>query len=164
MRDIHVVSRITIRDCQRKLMDNFWETKSLLQMTADEWESLCDGCGLCCLVKIEDEDTGEVFNTAVSCRQLDVDVCRCTDYKNRLTDVSMCMQLTLENLPQLSWLPESCAYKRLYENKSLPVWHPLITNDKNSVHDAGISAKWFAQSEEYIHPDQLVDFIFTLDE
>ena len=145
-------------------MGNFWETKSLLQMTADEWESLCDGCGLCCLVKIEDEDTGEVFNTSVSCRQLDVDVCRCTDYKNRLTDVSMCMQLTLENLPRLSWLPESCAYKRLYENKSLPTWHPLITKDKNSVHDAGISAKWFAQSEEFIHPDQLIDFIIALDE
>ena len=145
-------------------MDNFWETKTLEQMSADEWESLCDGCGLCCLVKIEDEDTGEVFNTSVSCRQLDVDVCRCTDYKNRLTDVSMCLQLSLENLPQLSWLPESCAYKRLYENKSLPVWHPLITRDKNSVHDAGISAKWFAQSEEYVHPDQLIDFIIALDE
>lgn len=145
-------------------MDNFWETKTLEQMSADEWESLCDGCGLCCLVKIEDEDTGEVFNTSVSCRQLDVDVCRCTDYKNRLTDVSMCLQLSLENLPQLSWLPESCAYKRLYENKSLPVWHPLITKDKNSVHDAGISAKWFAQSEEFIHPDQLIDFIIALDE
>ena len=145
-------------------MDNFWETKTLEQMNPDEWESLCDGCGLCCLVKIEDEDTGEVFNTSVSCRQLDVDVCRCTDYKNRLTDVSMCLQLTLETLPQLSWLPDSCAYKRLYENKSLPVWHPLITKDKNSVHDAGISAKWFAQSEEFIHPDQLIDFIIALDE
>ena len=145
-------------------MDNFWETKTLEQMNPDEWESLCDGCGLCCLVKIEDEDTGEVFNTSVSCRQLDVDVCRCTDYKNRLTDVSMCLQLSLETLPQLSWLPDSCAYKRLYENKSLPVWHPLITKDKNSVHDAGISAKWFAQSEEYIHPDQLIDFIIALDE
>ena len=145
-------------------MDNFWETKTLEQMSSDEWESLCDGCGLCCLVKIEDEDTAEVFNTSVSCRQLDVEVCRCVDYKNRLTDVSMCLQLSLENLPQLNWLPESCAYKRLYENKSLPVWHPLITRDKNSVHDAGISAKWFAQSEEYIHPDQLIDFIITLDE
>ena len=145
-------------------MDNFWETKTLEQMNPDEWESLCDGCGLCCLVKIEDEDTGEVFNTSVSCRQLDVDVCRCTDYKNRLTDVSMCLQLTLETLPQLSWLPDSCAYKRLYENKSLPVWHPLITKDKNSIHDAGISAKWFAQSEEFIHPDQLIDFIIALDE
>lgn len=133
-------------------------------MTADEWESLCDGCGLCCMVKIEDEDTGEVFNTTVSCRQLDIDACRCTDYDNRLADVSMCFQLTLENLPQLSWLPESCAYKRLYENKSLPSWHPLITNDKNSVHDAGISVKWFAQSEEYVHPEQLIDFIITKDE
>ena len=143
-------------------MRNFWETKTLEQMSPEEWESLCDGCGLCCLVKIEDEDSGEVFNTSVSCRQLDIETCRCSDYKNRLADVSMCIQLTLENLPELTWLPETCAYKRLHENKSLPLWHPLITGDKNSAHEAGFSARWFAQSEEYIHPDQLVDFIIEL--
>ncbi len=145
-------------------MQNFWETKTLKQMTAEEWESLCDGCGLCCLVKIEDEDSGEVFNTSVSCRQLDVEICRCRDYKNRLTEAPMCIQLTLENLPDLDWLPETCAYKRLQENKPLPQWHPLITGDNNSVHEAGFSAKWFAQSEEYIHPDQIVEFIISLDE
>ena len=133
-------------------------------MTTEEWELLCDGCGLCCLVKIEDEDSGEVFNTSVSCKQLDIETCRCRDYINRLTLAPMCVQLTLENLPELSWLPESCAYKRLYEGKSLPSWHPLITGDKSSVHDAGFSAKWFAQSEEYIHPDQLVDFIILPDD
>ena len=130
-------------------------------MSPDEWESLCDSCGLCCLVKIEDEDSGEVFNTTVSCRQLDVETCRCRDYENRLTDVPMCLQLTIENLPGLAWLPESCAYKRLGAGKALPDWHPLITKDRNSVHDAGISAKWFAQSEEYIHPDQLVEFVIA---
>lgn len=140
-------------------MDNFWQIKTLAQMSSDEWEKLCDGCGLCCLVKIEDEDTEEVFNTAVSCRQLDIESCRCSDYINRLADVPMCVQLTLENLPQLTWLPESCAYKRLHQNKSLPEWHPLITKNKNSVHEAGVSAKWFALSEEYIHPEQLVDFV-----
>ena len=144
--------------------ENFWETKTLLQMTSDEWESLCDGCGLCCLVKLEDEDSGEVFNTSVSCRQLDIDSCRCTDYENRLADVTMCIQLTLENLPQLDWLPETCAYKRLYAGKSLPSWHPLLSKNKNSVDEAGFSAKWFAQSEEYVHPDQLVDFIVDIDE
>ncbi len=140
-------------------MDNFWEIKSLSQMTKQEWELLCDGCGLCCLVKIEDEGSGEVFNTTVSCKQLDIERCRCRDYENRLATVAMCFQLTLKNLPQLTWLPETCAYKCLFEGRSIPTWHPLITNDKNSVHEAGVSAKWFAQSEEYIHPEQLEDFV-----
>ena len=125
-------------------------------MSSEEWELLCDGCGLCCLVKIEDEDSGEIFNTTVSCRLLDVETCRCGDYKNRLTEVSMCTQLTLENLTAMKWLPESCAYKRLDEGKSLPVWHPLITQNKDSAHDAGVSAKWFAQSEEFVHPEQIM--------
>jgi len=133
-------------------------------MSSEEWELLCDGCGLCCLVKIEDEDTGEVFNTSVSCRQLDIKTCRCADYENRVTDVPICTQLTLDNLPQLSWLPESCAYKRLHQNRPLPDWHPLITKDKDSVHEAGASAKWFAQSEEFVHPDQLIDFVIIKDE
>lgn len=133
-------------------------------MNPEEWESLCDGCGLCCLVKIEDEETGEVFNTSVSCRQLDVETCRCHDYKNRLSDVAMCVQLSLENLPQLDWLPETCAYKRLNDRQELPPWHPLITKNKNSVHEAGFSARWFAQSEEYVHPDQLIDFVINIDE
>jgi hypothetical protein len=140
-------------------MNNFWQTKSLAQMSHEEWESLCDGCGLCCLVKIEDEDSGEVFNTTVSCKQLDIEKCRCKDYDNRLAEVSMCLQLTLENLPQIHWLPDSCAYIRLYKGQPLPDWHPLLTKDKNSVHEAGLSAKWFATSEEYVHPDQLIDCI-----
>lgn len=144
--------------------DKFWESKSLAQMTHDEWESLCDGCGLCCLVKIEDEDTGEVFNTSVSCRLLTVQNCCCSDYENRLAAAPMCMQLTLENLPELHWLPESCSYNLLYKGEPLPAWHPLITGDRESVHQAGVSVKWFAQSEEYIHPDQLQDFVIFADE
>ena len=145
-------------------MNNFWETKTLEQMSPDEWESLCDGCGLCCLVKIEDEDSGEVFNTSVSCFLLNVETCRCGDYKNRLSKAPMCIQLTLNNLSQINWLPETCAYKRLNAGESLPSWHPLITKNKNSVHEAGFSAKWFAQSEEYIHPDQISDFVIIPDE
>lgn len=143
---------------------NFWEIKTLEAMSHYEWESLCDGCGLCCLVKIEDEDSGQIFNTTVSCRKLNIENCRCRDYQNRLADVPMCMQLTLENISELDWLPETCAYKRLYENKPLPLWHPLITKDKNSVHEAGVSAKWFAQSEDYIHPDQLHEFVIFPDD
>ncbi len=144
--------------------NNFWETKTLGQMSPEEWESLCDGCGLCCLVKIEDEDSGEVFNTSVSCFLLNVESCRCSDYKNRLSKAPMCVQLTLDNLAQINWLPETCAYQRLNVGESLPSWHPLITKNKNSVHEAGFSAKWFAQSEEYIHPDQITDFVIIPDE
>ncbi|HHJ34191.1 MAG TPA: YcgN family cysteine cluster protein [Gammaproteobacteria bacterium] len=140
-------------------MNDFWTSKTLDAMSPDEWESLCDGCALCCLVKVEDEENGEIFNTTVSCRQLGVDSCRCKDYRNRLDDVPMCIQLTMENLPQLAWLPETCAYRCLYNGRPLPSWHPLVTGDKNSVHEAGISARWFAQSEEYVHPEQLVQFI-----
>jgi uncharacterized cysteine cluster protein YcgN (CxxCxxCC family) len=140
-------------------VNNFWKIKKLEQMSVDEWESLCDGCGLCCLVKIEDEDSGEVFNTSVSCFLLDIESCRCSDYDNRFSKAPMCTQLTAKNLLQMDWLPESCAYKRLSTGRALPDWHPLLTKDKNSVHEAGISVKWFAQSEEYVHPEQLVDRI-----
>ena len=140
-------------------MSNFWETKTLEQMSHDEWESLCDGCGLCCLVKIEDDESGDIYNTSVSCRLLDIAHCRCRDYANRLSEVPTCTQLNLTNLSEMSWLPETCAYKRLFAGQNLPAWHPLLTADKQSVHDAGVSVKWFAQSEEYVHPDQLVEFI-----
>jgi len=140
-------------------MNNFWQTKTLAQMSPEEWESLCDGCGLCCLVKIEDEDDGIVYNTSVSCRQLDIESCRCRDYENRLADVPMCTKLTLENIAQLHWLPETCAYKCLHENRPLPDWHPLISKDNNAVHQVGVSVKWFATSEEYVHPEQLADFV-----
>ena len=145
-------------------MSNFWETLTLNEMSEQEWESLCDGCGLCCLVKIEDEDSAEVFSTTVSCRLLNIENCRCGDYENRLTEAPMCIKLTLRNLPEMYWLPDSCAYKRLYRGDPLPDWHPLITKNKNSVHDVGVSAKWFAQSEEYIHPEQLTDFVVLPDE
>ncbi len=133
-------------------------------MSSKEWELLCDGCGLCCLVKIEDEESGKVFNTLVSCAQLNIETCRCRDYENRLNNVAMCLQLTRENLPSLNWLPESCAYKCLFEGKPLPQWHPLITGVTDSVHKTGLSAKWFAQSEEYIHPEQIADFVIKSNE
>ncbi len=140
-------------------MSYFWETKTLEQMSPEEWESLCDGCGLCCLVKLEDEDSGEVCTTSVSCQQLDIETCRCNDYENRIEKVPMCVQLNLENIPSMHWLPESCAYRLLYNGKPLPEWHPLISGDKNSTHDAGVSIKFFALSEKYIHPEQLIDFL-----
>jgi len=140
-------------------MDKFWLTKTLEQMNSEEWDLLCDGCGRCCLVKLKNEDDGEVLVTSVSCRQLNIETCRCNDYKNRLANVPMCAQLNLENISSMTWLPESCAYKRLYNGEALPVWHPLISGNKESVHDVGVSVKFFALSEEYIHPEQLVDFL-----
>ena len=133
-------------------------------MTGDEWESLCDGCGLCCLVKIEDEDSGEIFNTSVCCHLLDTETCRCRDYPNRFDKAPMCTKLSCDNLPSMGWLPETCAYRRLWHKQPLPDWHYLVCGDKQKVHEAGISAKWFALSEEFIHPDQLADFVIERDE
>ena len=119
----------------------FWEAKRLHEMTAREWESLCDGCGLCCLVRFEDEDTGEVIPTRVSCELLDAHACRCKDYANREQYVPDCIKLTPQNIDALPWMPRSCAYRRLNEGKPLPAWHPLLTGDRESVHAAGVSIR-----------------------
>jgi uncharacterized cysteine cluster protein YcgN (CxxCxxCC family) len=125
----------------------FWEVKSLAQMTVREWESLCDGCGLCCLVRFEDEETGEVIPTRVHCRLFDAEACRCTDYGDRKRHVPDCIKLTPWNIEALEWMPKSCAYRRLHEGRSLPSWHPLITGDPESVHAAGVSVRGQTVSE-----------------
>lgn len=129
------------------MTDEFWKRKSLAEMSAGEWESLCDGCALCCLHKLENEDTGEVFYTDIACKLLDVNSCRCTDYAARAKKVADCLVLSIDEPDAFQWLPATCAYRLLADGGELPEWHPLITGDPGSVHEAGISAMGKVVSE-----------------
>ena len=138
----------------------FWRVKTLEQMTVPEWESLCDGCGLCCLIRFEDEETGEVIPTRVSCKLFDDGACRCSNYDRRRAYVPDCIKLTPYNIDDLMWMPLSCAYRRLHEGKDLPSWHPLITGDPESVHRAGVSVRGQTINEETLaDPDDALDHL-----
>jgi len=128
-------------------------------MTPAEWESLCDGCGLCCLIRFEDEDTGEIIPTRVACKLFDGGLCRCSDYENRKAHVPDCIKLTPGNIEDLLWMPLSCAYRRLHEGRSLASWHPLISGDPETVHSAGVSIRGQMISEATLDdPDDAVDY------
>lgn len=135
----------------------FWKTLSLDQLSREQWESLCDGCGRCCLQKFQDPKTGKVTYTWVACYLLDTQACRCTGYLQRTTLVPDCLVLTPDKICRLRWLPRTCAYRRLSEGKELAAWHPLVSGDPDSVHRAGISVRDKAISEVHVHP-QDVDF------
>ena len=127
--------------------DKYWE-KPLKDLSRAEWESLCDGCGKCCLHKIEDEVTGEVHPTNVACRLLDRHSCRCSNYRGRRAFVPDCIRLDAANVERFAWLPTTCAYRLRAEGEPLPEWHPLITGDPESVHRAGMSARGWTVSED----------------
>ena len=133
----------------------FWETKTLAEMSQGEWESLCDGCGRCCLYILHNEETGDVFETDVACKLFDAKKRRCTDYENRSARVPDCVRLTPQNANALHWMPETCAYRRLARGEGLPDWHPLITGDRDSVVRAGIAVPPNLVPEDEIDDDLL---------
>lgn len=137
----------------------FWETKTLAEMTPSEWESLCDNCGLCCLVRFEDEDSGEIFPTRVHCKLYDADRCTCADYANRKRHVPDCIKLTPGKVSELKWMPKSCAYRRVNEGRGLASWHPLISGDRESVHAAGVSVRGETVSELALgYPEEALEY------
>lgn len=137
----------------------FWKAKSLEEMTPGEWESLCDGCGLCCLNKLEDWDTGDVVFTCVGCRLLDGDTGRCKSYENRKEIVEDCIQLTPEEVRSIKWLPPTCGYRLVRDGEDLKWWHPLVSGDPETVHEAGISVRGRTVNEEAVEIEDYEDYV-----
>ncbi len=136
---------------------SFWLTKKLTEMTTEEWESLCDNCGKCCLHKLEDEDTGEIHFTSVVCNLIDLKTCRCTRYTERTRLVPECLDLKQHDFAEFNWLPSTCAYRLLSDGNPLPDWHPLVSGSAKSVQEAGVSIRSYAMKESEV--DDLEDHI-----
>ena len=137
----------------------FWKTKTLRQMSSSEWEALCDGCGKCCLIKLIDDLTDDLHYTTVACKLLDCDSCRCGDYNNRKKLVEDCVILSPRLVEELHWMPSTCAYRLIYEGKDLYWWHPLVSGNPNTVHEAGISVRGRAISEREVKDAELPNYI-----
>ncbi len=137
---------------------HFWESIPLSEMSIEQWESLCDGCAKCCLHKLEDEETGEVYYTSVACRYLG-DNCRCTEYQRRNELVDNCISLRPEDVEEFHWLPPTCAYRLVAEGNPLPDWHPLMSGDPHTVHSGGMSVRDWSMKEDCIHPDDFEEHI-----
>jgi len=141
----------------------FWKHKPLTALTRDEWESLCDGCGRCCLQKLEYEQTGEIRYTCIVCRYFHETTCRCTRYAERNELVPTCLCLRPETLGAIRFLPDTCAYRLLAEGRDLCWWHPLVSGSPDTVHEAGISVRGRVLCEDYVHPDgweeMIVDWV-----
>lgn len=137
----------------------FWKAKTLDEMTPAEWESLCDGCGRCCLLKLEDEDTGETYLTKLACSLLDTGLCKCGDYENRFARMPDCLSLDPAKVRELTWLPATCGYRVVDEGRDLAWWHPLISGSPDTVHEAGISVRGWVRSEAGVPADELYRYI-----
>lgn len=137
----------------------FWERLALHEMSTAQWESLCDGCGKCCLQKLEDEDSGEVYYTALACQYM-TDACQCSVYSRRQDFVPGCLRLTPADLGALNWLPDSCAYRRIANGNGLPEWHPLVTGNPDSTRTSGNSVQqWPLVSDAVVPEDEWEDHI-----
>jgi uncharacterized cysteine cluster protein YcgN (CxxCxxCC family) len=137
----------------------FWQAKALEEMSVAEWESLCDGCARCCLLKLEDEETGKLYQTRLACRLLDLGTCRCSDYEHRHARVHDCLAIDAVTARTLTWLPETCAYRLLAERKDLYWWHPLVSGDPDTVHAAGVSVRGWTKSEAKVKPEHVDRYI-----
>lgn len=137
----------------------FWKTKTLEQMSRDEWEALCDGCARCCMVKLEDEDTSDIHLTRLSCSMLEVKTCRCSNYQNRFSLMPDCIDITLEKVREIKWLPSTCGYRLVNEGRDLAWWHPLVSGSAETVHQAGISVKGFAMNEKRVKMENYYRYI-----
>ncbi|WP_185985633.1 YcgN family cysteine cluster protein [Aureimonas mangrovi] len=137
----------------------FWREKQLEELDEREWEALCDGCGRCCLNKLEDWDTGEIAWTNVACQLLDGEACRCSDYENRQATVPDCVRLTPDVVRAISWLPKTCAYRLVAEERDLYWWHYLVSGDRDTVHEAGISVRGRTVSEVGLEPEDYEDHL-----
>ena len=140
----------------------FWRRKAMKDMTHEEWESLCDGCGRCCLNKLEEQETDRTYYTDVACRLLDCESCRCKDYADRSRLVPDCVTLTPRNIHRISWLPPTCAYRLVADGHDLYWWHPLVSGDPETVHIAGVSVRGKVSDTEDNVPDaKLEDYIVS---
>jgi uncharacterized cysteine cluster protein YcgN (CxxCxxCC family) len=137
----------------------FWKTKTLDEMTPSEWESLCDGCARCCLIKLEDEDTGKIHLTRLTCSMLTVRTCRCSNYPERFDLMPDCINIDVAKVRELSWLPQTCGYRVVEEGRDLAWWHPLVSGTPETVHQAGISVRSFAMNEKRVKEENYVRYI-----
>ena len=134
----------------------FWKTKNMAEMSLSEWESLCDNCGKCCCIRLEDEVTADIYITDVACKLFDPASCKCTDYANRSQKVPDCVTLTKDNVAQLKWMPQTCAYRLISEGKDLPDYHHLISGSRNTIHEVGMSVQNAVTSEIFVTEDEQV--------
>ena len=142
-------------------MSDWWNRLSLAELDPEQWEALCDGCAKCCLHKLEDEDSGEIFYTRVRCRYLQEESCRCSDYPRRSVMVPECIRLEPGMVADLEWLPATCAYRLRARGEPLPEWHYLVSGSRTTVHEVGVSIRGRAISDEYVHPDGYDEHIVT---